>query len=66
MLVDFSKHFPNFFQFFLKTFHSFRSFDFFSGNRSHRDDAFGLKIVKFRAILADFRSFEDLLVDRPA
>ena len=37
----------------------FRSFDFFSRNRSRRDDSFGPKIAEFRVILAIFRPFED-------
>ena len=36
-----------------------RSFKFFWKNRSRRCDDFGPKIIKFRAILAIFRPFED-------
>ena len=43
---------------FSKSFRSFRSFDFFSKNRSRRDDSFGPKIVEIGAILAIFRPFE--------
>ena len=52
------------FSIFSKNFGLFCSFLFFSGNGWRRDDSFGPKIVEFRAILAIFRPFEDLLVDR--
>ena len=65
-----SKMFRNFFEFFYDFFSdffenfSYVSFfellsNFFSRNRSRRDDSFGPKIVGFRAILAIFRPFED-------
>ena len=59
---NFSKFFRTFFDFvfdFLKIFRALRSFEIFSKNRSRRDDSFGPKIVKIRAILAIFRPFED-------
>ena len=58
----FSKNFRIFFEIFLyKSFVcSFaRSFENFSKFSSRRRDRFGPKIVKFRAILAIFRPFED-------
>ena len=58
----FSKNFRKFFEIFLyKSFVcSFaRSFENFSNFSSRRRDRFGPKIVKFRAILAIFRPFED-------
>ena len=42
-----------------QTFRSFRSLEHFSNFRSRRRDRFGPKIIKFRAILAIFRLFED-------
>ena len=44
-------------------FRSFRPFENFSNNRSRRDDSFGPKIVKIRAILAIFRPFKDFYLD---
>ena len=48
-------HFSNF----SGTFRSFRSFEIVSSNILRRCDLFGPKIVKIRAILAIFQSFED-------
>ena len=47
----------------MKYFRSFRPFENFSKNRSRRDDSFGPKIVKIRAILAIFRPFKDFYLD---
>ena len=59
----FSNFFANFSKIFLKYFRSFRPFENFSKNRSRRDDSFGPKIVKIRAILAIFRPFKDFYLD---
>ena len=55
--------FEKFSENFLKYFCSFCPFENFSKNRSRRDDSFGPKIVKIRAILAIFRPFKDFHLD---